>query len=54
MDDKNLETIHNVLLYMAKEFDQLCRENKINYSVDGGTMIGIVRHKGFIPWDEDL
>lgn len=54
MDDKNLETIHNVLLYMAKEFDQLCRENKINYSVDGGTMIGIIRHKGFIPWDDDF
>lgn len=54
MVNNNLETIHRALLYMAKEFDQLCRTYKINYSVDGGTMIGIIRHKGFIPWDDDF
>jgi lipopolysaccharide cholinephosphotransferase len=43
-----------VMLRMLKIFDYLCRKNNIDYWVNFGTLLGAVRHKGFIPWDADL
>ena len=42
------------LLELAKSFSQACSENGIKYSLACGTMLGCVREKGFIPWDDDF
>lgn len=46
--------LQSILLMILKDIDLLFRENNIPYFLDGGTALGAVRHKGFIPWDDDL
>lgn len=46
--------IQHVLLGMIKDVDALCRKHNIPYFLNGGSALGAVRHKGFIPWDDDI
>lgn len=50
----NTREIHEILFAMLKYLDGICRENHIIYFLSGGTTIGAIREKGFIPWDDDL
>ncbi len=42
------------LLELLKEFHAFCQRNEIHYSLAYGSLLGAIRHKGFIPWDDDL
>lgn len=46
--------LQSVILSIAKDIDKMCRDNGIKYYLFGGTALGAKRHKGFIPWDDDL
>lgn len=50
----SLEEKKVIQLEMLKEIDEFCRINDIKYSLAFGTLLGAVRHKGFIPWDDDM
>ena len=52
-DEKTLRGIQLIQLEMLKEVDRICRENDIEYTIIAGTMLGAVRHGGYIPWDDD-
>ena len=50
----DIQKLHDVNLALAKEFVHICDDNGLTYYMLGGTMLGAVRHKGFIPWDDDM
>lgn len=53
MED-TLRKLQLTMLEILKLVDHICHENDIKYSLCSGTLLGAVRHKGFIPWDDDL
>lgn len=53
LTSEELRKMQMIMLEMLIEFDRICRKYNIKYSIDGGTFLGAVRHKGFIPWDPD-
>lgn len=50
----DLSKVHEVNLKLLKEIDRICRKYKIKYALDAGTLLGAIRHGGFIPWDDDV
>ena len=51
---EQLRHLQLIILDIAKDIDLLCEKNRIKYYLLGGSTIGAIRHKGFIPWDDDL
>lgn len=53
LSEEDLRQLQLIELEMVAEVDRICRKNNIQYSLDGGTLLGAIRHNGFIPWDDD-
>lgn len=49
-----LDALQQLLLGMLKDLDEVCTKHDIDYTLSGGTLLGAVRHGGFIPWDDDI
>ena len=54
MTSENLKKLHEVEIEILDEFVKICDIYNLEYFLVGGTLIGAVRHKGFIPWDDDI
>lgn len=54
MREISLDELKKIQLDIVVKIDHFCRENGIKYFLDGGTGIGAARHKGYIPWDDDI
>ena len=51
-ESQMLHHLQNVELSILLDFDSFCRENGLRYFLGEGTLLGAVRHHGFIPWDD--
>ena len=49
----DINRVHEIYLQMLKELDDFFKSNNIKYYLSGGTLLGAIREKGFIPWDDD-
>ena len=52
--DEEVKELQKVMLQIIKDVAEVCEKHGICYMADGGTALGSVRHKGFIPWDDDV
>lgn len=54
IESKVLRKAQLIMLDMLIEFDAICKKHQLQYWLDSGTLLGAVRHQGFIPWDDDI
>lgn len=53
MSESELKQVHEVQMDLIREVDRICKKCNIHYNMVGGTMLGAIRHLGYIPWDDD-
>ena len=53
-DDETLKHLQEVQIEIFKYFTKVCEENDITYFMYAGSLLGTIRHEGFIPWDDDI
>ena len=54
MKKVSMKEVQQISVDLLVYIDELCRDNNINYSIFYGSLIGVERHGGYIPWDDDL
>jgi len=54
MRQLSLQEIKQIEFDLLKKFDCFCKENQISYFLSNGTLLGAIKYKGFIPWDDDI
>ncbi len=54
IDPGTLRKAQLIMFDMLVEFDSLCKKHQLQYWLDSGSLLGAVRHQGFIPWDDDI
>ena len=54
MKEIGIDELKKLQVEMLVLIDEFCQHNNIRYSLSSGTLIGAVRHKGYIPWDDDI
>ena len=54
MHELSLDELRKIQIEILDVVSKFCDDHEINYWLDGGTLIGAVRHKGYIPWDDDI
>jgi len=53
-ENNNIELAKGIMLSILKEFHKICVKHDLKYWLDSGTLLGAIRHNGFIPWDDDI
>lgn len=53
-NDYYLSKLHEEVLSIVDFLDSVCKKNEINYYITAGSLLGAIRHRGFIPWDDDF
>lgn len=53
LDTQTLRRVQLIQLEMLQEVDRICKKCSIHYNIIAGTLLGAIRHGGYIPWDDD-
>lgn len=54
MEELTIQELRNIQLDILQNVDEFCHKHGIRYSLCGGSLLGAVRHQGYIPWDDDI